>query len=309
MTTSSTAPATRHTHLLSGLDGSNLLAFMASLGALRLLELGRPTSKPRLRWEHRGVWTPILETDLSQAELVDALAAAARVMAMEPALAIGDNIKLTVGGFRDLRDRFDTAPDRTESLRWLAAFASDACVDAHSKDAHLEDTELRTMQGAGHQHFLKSIRANLAAVTPEDLEADLLAAWRYDRKGSPLRWDPADDRQHAYRWRDPSADKLGVAAGALALASAALPAFPAMPTRRGLQTTGFVPSRGGPLVTWPIWSPPMGLRVCGSLLAHHRLQDETPSRRELASLGIVDLFRSRRISVGKMRNFTPAWSP
>ena len=84
MTTPSTAHVARHTHLLAGLDGSNLLAFMASLGTLRLLELGRPASKPRLRWEHRGVWTPILETDLSQAELVDALAGAARAQCSMP---------------------------------------------------------------------------------------------------------------------------------------------------------------------------------------------------------------------------------
>lgn len=309
MTGSSAAHDARHTHRLSGLDGSNLLAFMAAVGALRLLARGRPASSPRLRWEHRGVWTPILEADLSQAELVEALAEVARATASQPALAIGDNIKLTAAEFREHRDRFEADADWAESLRWLAAFASDACPDRHSKDGLLDDTELRTMQGAGHQHFLRSIQANLAAATVEDVESDLFKPWGYNRKGNPLRWDPADDRQHAYRWRDPSSDKSGVAAGALALASAALPAFPTMPTRRGLQTGGFASARGGPLLTWPVWSPPLGLRAFGSLLAHPRLQDDTPPRRELAHLGVADIFRSRRISVGKMRNFTPAWSP
>jgi len=309
MTTPSTAHVARHTHLLSGLDGSNLLAFMASLGTLRLLELGRPASKPRLRWEHRGVWTPILETDLSQAELVDALAGAARAMAAEPALAIGDNIKLTAEEFRELRERFAAEPTRVESLRWLAAFASDGCVDRNAKDGQLEDTEFRTMQGAGHQHFLKSMRANLATATADDFESDLFGAWRYARTGAPLRWDPADDRQHAYRWLDPSGDKSGAVVGALAAAGVALPLFPAAPSRRGLRTTGFTDARGGPVLTWPVWIPPLSLRGIASLIGHPGLQQSSPPRRELASLGVADVFRSRRISVGKMRNFTPAWTP
>lgn len=309
MTTSPTTVAPRHVHVLSALDGSNLLAFMAAVGSMRLLEFECPECQPRLRWEHRGMWTPLLETTLPQDEVVQTLESAAHRMAAQPALAIGDNIKLTAEEFRDHRDRFDADADRLENLRWLAAFASDACQDRNSKEGHLEDTGFRTMQGAGHQHFLKSVRTNLASATSDDFASDLFHTWRYDRAGAPLRWDPADDRQHAYRWRDPSSDKSGAVVGALACAGAALSLFVTTPARHGLRTTGFTAARGGPLLTWPIWITPLSTRSAASLMAHPRLQEQTPSRHALESLGVADVFRSRRISVGKMRNFTPAWSP
>jgi len=52
-------------HLLRGLDGSNLLAFLAALGSLRVLTLAasRDEPPPRLGWrDEGGTWMPVLYT-------------------------------------------------------------------------------------------------------------------------------------------------------------------------------------------------------------------------------------------------------
>src|SRR5437588_536601 len=52
-------------HLLRGLDGSNLLAFMAALGTLRVLTLAasRDEPPPRLSWrDEGGTWMPVIHT-------------------------------------------------------------------------------------------------------------------------------------------------------------------------------------------------------------------------------------------------------
>jgi hypothetical protein len=309
MTSATSTAGERASHELAALDGSNLLAFMSALGVVRILAVDQPSLQPTLRWEFRSAWRPIIECGCDRAALLGILTIALQRSAGLPELRFADNIKQTPEQFRALARCAAASSERLERLAWLASFASDACVDRHSAEGMLADTAFRTMQGAGHQHFLKSIRENFAAVRAEDLEADLFGVWKYDRKGSPLRWDPADDRQHAYRWRDPSSDKPGAVVGALALAGAALPMFPTSPRQGGLLTLGFQGSREGPLFTWPVWSPALRARSLQSLLALAELQRDAPPRAALQALGVLDVFRCRRVSVGKMRNFTPAWCP
>ncbi|MBX3467379.1 MAG: hypothetical protein KF878_10855 [Planctomycetes bacterium] len=66
---------------LSGLDGSNLLAFLAALGTLRVLDGVWPERDVRLCWEERGFWTPVLtfNGEATREELVVALDEALRV--------------------------------------------------------------------------------------------------------------------------------------------------------------------------------------------------------------------------------------
>src|SRR5260370_33716917 len=45
---------------LSGIDGSNLLGYMAALGTLRVLTLAGRDSQVRMRWADRGVWMPVI---------------------------------------------------------------------------------------------------------------------------------------------------------------------------------------------------------------------------------------------------------
>ncbi|MEK6210943.1 MAG: hypothetical protein AABM64_11340 [Pseudomonadota bacterium] len=72
-----------------------------------------------------------------------------------------------------------------------------------------------------------------------------------------------------------------------------------------LETTGFRTSASrGTFWTGPIWETPIGLDDVCSLAALKDLQAETPDRPTLSARGVVEVFRSQRLTVGKFRNFT-----
>lgn len=196
------------------------------------------------------------------------------------------------------------------------------------------------MSGAGHQHFVQSMSLIADRTGPEHLDKALFHPWRYDDavEKQTLRWDPADDVRRALRWRDPSGDprrkKQGGMLGANRLAIEGLPLLPTIPVGRTLRTTGFS-GRGasGTFWTWPLWSDRLGPDVVRSLLAHsdlsalagslsidrsagvggaddaRRLSATIEARRaldHLSAIGVVEVFRSRRLTIDKFRCFTPA---
>jgi hypothetical protein len=74
-----------------------------------------------------------------------------------------------------------------------------------------------------------------------------------------------------------------------------------------LETTGFRTSGSrGTFWTWPIRETPIGLDDVCSLAALKDLQAETPNRPTLSARGVVEVFGSQRLTVGKFRNVT--WS-
>ncbi|HEY5705579.1 MAG TPA: hypothetical protein VIS96_08410 [Terrimicrobiaceae bacterium] len=172
----------------------------------------------------------------------------------------------------------------------------------------IEDTEFRTMSGAGHQHFLEFMNVLAKETTAEQLHEALFGPWRYSDSSPTMRWDPEDDRRYALRWDEPSKDPVRTVRGANLLAVAALPLFPTIPlSGRELATTGF---RGkgsrGAFITWPIWLGWLALDSIRSLISSRELQDDNASTRLLAFRGIEAVYRSQRITLGKYRNFTPA---
>ncbi len=95
--------------------------------------------------------------------------------------------------------------------------------------------------------------------------------------------------------------------GANRLAVEALPLFPVQPTASGLGTVSLTERPGeGVFFTWPIWEPAIGLDPVRSLLALKELQGNPPDRRTLRLRGVAEVFRCRRITIGKYRNFTHA---
>src|SRR5713101_2150420 len=46
---------------LSGLDGGNLLAFLAALGTLRVLTHVEPEADVRMNWLESGSWRPVVQ--------------------------------------------------------------------------------------------------------------------------------------------------------------------------------------------------------------------------------------------------------
>ncbi len=311
--------------LLRGLDGSNPLAFLAALGTLRTLTLALSDETVKMSWDqHDGAWRPRVWCSLSNdgdaliAKINDAVSQAAD----RASFTIGDNLNLPAGDFRhhllESLKKLDTAMTPTARIDadFLAAFGSDAIVN---DDGSMQDTALRTMSGAGHQHFLKFFRELVAKTDADHLRRALFLKWDYadEGRGMNLRWDPADDRRYALRWDDPSTDPSKTMRGANRLAIETLPLLPTLPTANGLATTAFA-GRGArdTFFTWPIWTPPLNADVTRSLLAgvsRLRLDEgdklNEPARRAIAeqraALGIASLFTSARITTGKFRNFTP----
>jgi hypothetical protein len=240
--------------------------------------------------------------------------------------SLGDNLTISPSAFHGLAiEQLEKANEGDASahaaLEFLAAFGTDAAYQPHAKDRSLmQDTAFRTMSGAGHQHFIKFMREIIVNTNAAHLYRTLFEPWQYqdDGRGMNLRWDPIDDRRYALRWKNPSADPPTTMRGANRLAIEALPLFPTAPNGDELATTCFR-SRKGTFFTWPIWEGELALPVVQMLLQRpvSRLgessddespvmKDETAMATQRKALGIVAVFRSQRITVGKFRNFTPA---
>lgn len=315
-----TGTDTRATIAVDGLEGHEPIGFLAALGALRGLSCARPSWRVQLFWELSGTWKARIATPAtaSREEVLDALDEFLAARPGHRALEIGDNIDLDAQRYRQLAEAASTGAHDGSSgrdrsfLEFLAAFASDALAEDTKP---LGDTAFRTMRGAGHQHFLKSMRNIASEAKREHIERALFHSWDY---GDPLRnlslrWDPSEESQYALQWGDPSKDsargKSGNMLGANRLAFEALPLFPVFPVRRRLQTTGFRGRTASDTsLTWPIWTEPVTVDVVRSILAMAELQSESPDRELLFRRGIVEVYRSQRRSTGKFRSFGPAQS-
>lgn len=292
---------------LDGLDAANPLGMLAALGALRISTLIWP--QPRLYWQQTGDgWRArlTLEDQISAAGWLEALES--RLREPEPALGIADDLTVPCQDFRRtlLMSQRAARPDARQSVDFLAALGSEAVQARVSGKPNglIADTALRTMSGAGHQHFLGFMRALMQATTAAHLEAALFHPWTYADDGPSLRWDPADDRRYALRWKEPSGDPIRTVRGANRLAIEALPLLPTAPTGTELETTGFRRRRGeGVAWTWPVWTLPVGLDTARSLLSLAALQGDKLDRRTLGVMGIAEVYRSVRLTLGKYRNF------
>lgn len=299
--------------LLKGLDGSNPLAFLAALGTLRTLTLALPDETIKMSWEqHDGAWRPRVWCSLGGDEdaVIEKVDDALSKATDRDSFAIGDNLNLRASEFRShLLKSLENVETLTDPIAridadFLAAFGSDVVAN---DDGTMQDTALRTMSGAGHQHFLKFFRELVSKTHVDHLRRTLFHKWDYadEGRGMNLRWDPLDDRRYALRWEDPSSDPVKTMRGANRLAIEAMPLLPTMPTTSGLATTAFE-GKGArsTYFIWPIWKTAISTNVLRSLLASvTRLRDDGIAS---AHLDIAVLYTSARITTGKFRNFTPS---
>ena len=297
-----------HEWLLAGLDGGNPLAFLAALGAHRTASIIWPDSKATsLRWMIAdNAWRPVLTIAgiTEKQNLLEEIYQQLRKMITQPAFSIGDDLNLTGEKYRAIAVRAQKShkEDPIES-EFLASFANEIIVE--KKKNQIENTAFRTMQGAGHQHFLKTMRALIEKTSIEQIESCLFRPWQYKDIGLSLRFDPEDDRRHALRWKEPSKDVSKTEHGANRLAIEALPLFPVQPIHDRLETTAFSTfGKSGIFFTWPIWVGALSINVIQSLLTLSSLQQERPERQALQHIGIVEVYRSQRITTDKYRNFT-----
>ena len=316
----------RCSHRLAGLEPDNLLAFLALLGTLRTLEHVRPAWRPRVAWT---VDTPPVRPTLTVATHAtedEIIAAVAEGLADLAARHDFNGLKKLELSPKEATDRLRTAVtrDRYTSDLW-AALVSDAAIHDKNKMEEAEPTPLCLMSGQGWQFFM----FRLASVPRESVppargtgrkkitigEADclreaLFEPWTRPDATFSFRWDPHEDVRYALRATDPTDSKTKETTqhGANRLAAIGLSALTVVPRSRGgtaqLAVIGGKRERGGFAFTWPVWCHPVSLAAIRSLLGHAGLD----KRNTWDALGIFELRRARRISVGKFMNFTRAES-
>jgi hypothetical protein len=302
-----------------GLRANNLVAFLAALGTLRVSTHVWPDLDPKLAWSDQGDrWSAMLRLNnaVSQDEFLAKLHSFLVAQGGAPAINIADDLTIPTPKFHTTLDNARIkagASGRTE-LDFLAAFGSDAVESkaGGKPSGNIADTAFRTMSGAGHQHFLGTMRTLIGDTTEQHLERALFTAWTYTdpMQNHSLRWDPNDDIRYALQWTEPSKDKdrqkMGSVWGAYRLAVEALPLFTTAPQADRLATTGFSDNHRDTQFTWPIWDQFIGLDTAASLVALAKLKCPSLDRAKLAKQGIQEIFRCRRITQGKFRNFTSA---
>ena len=316
-------------HRLDGLEPDNLLAFLALLGLLRSLEEVMPAWLPRVAWTvDEPPVRPLLSVAVAAGK--DAIAAAAGAGVMKLAS------RHDFGPYKDLKMSPETAEqfcsaaaggrDSYRADLWAALVSDIAVRDRNKVAREVEPTPLCMMFGQGHQHFLERLvavprepqppdrgsgRAKVSISETDCLSKALFTAWSRPDATRSFRWDPHEDVRYALRATDPTDQKTKATTqhGANRLAAVGLSALTVVPQRARAGTAHLAvlggsrdPAGGGFVFTWPIWREPASLTAIRSLLGHPGLAD--PYTR--ASLGIVELRRSRQISFGKYLNFTRA---
>ncbi|MGH8639165.1 MAG: type I-G CRISPR-associated protein, Cas3-extension family, partial [Burkholderiales bacterium] len=149
-------PSTRDAGLeLSGLDGSNPLAFLVAIGTLRVLTLGMPGSDVKLRWrKSNGAWRPAISAaeNLASDSVIDRLVNQLSTMRDHPALARWDNLSVRGDDFRAYAVESVNAATSQDRIwaDYAAAFACETTLTADRKAPVVQDTAFRTI-GGGRQ--------------------------------------------------------------------------------------------------------------------------------------------------------------
>jgi hypothetical protein len=319
-----TEPACRHR--LGGLEPDNLLAFLALLGLLRSLEAARLEWRPRTVWDlDRAPLRPVLvlaelhtPREVSEAAAVGAsqLAEVYHFSAEKQDATAQNDLNYSDAFARKLLNDAAAEDDRERADLWAALMC-----DAAARDGRIEATPLCLLFGQGHQHFLDRLMTvprtqappprgrgkNMVNLTAgETIGEALFQPWTRQDPTPGFRWDPAEDVRYALRANDPSGEKSTTQHGANRLAALGLPVLTSVPVQRGnrvrLQVLGGSFDRDFALA-WPIWSEPASLTAIRAMLTHPELING-PAK--LRHLGIEQVRRARRISVGRFMNFARA---
>jgi len=311
-----TTSANEHTDeglVLTGLDGSNPLAFLAALGTVLTAKNFCPDI--RLRWvEHEGTWRPeVCGVPDDRGEFTDRLSTSLQQLSTEP-FQIEKKMPFPAPHFREYAIRSSAEGQDRRFADFLASFGSECATNGDD----FQDTLFRMVRsgdsaGQGFLYYALKIREK----TDRDvLWRTLFSKWLYQDECFSLRWDPMEDSKYALRWGDPSKADKNTMIGANSLALEAMQLLPTAPTANRLYTTGFHSEQRTDYLTWPIWNVPVSPYVIRSLLALNMLNEmldvlnkEHSFRHRLKELGVQEVFRSRRYAPNQYyRNFSPARS-
>ena len=291
--------------VLTGIDGSNPLGFLAALGALEVATC--QAASARLRWAEEGVWRPVLGCEGADIDTLCTWIEADLVACRsEPALDLEydgkRDLKPPPGEYHRYLERLaaDASQEERRGVDWAAAFASDVIVD---NNGNTKPTALHFT--AGQQQFLKMVQELLAGIERDDIRRALCDPWHGYRQLPVMGWDATDSRAYALRASNPSTDKkLGIPAADW-LALRALSFVPVAPIGKRLHTTGCIGDWKTGAFRWGLWTVSLTRDVIRSQM---RLDLAGMSKEERNARGIGVVFRCgiRRSDQGGYGNFDPA---
>ena len=309
--------------LLSGLDGSNPLGFLAAVGTLCLLG-DTFAGSVRLGWRSvHGSWRPLLAgCGGDEREFCGTVLQALK----NAPTAVFDVGRENRNGkesnkFPFAHDRFvrelktrqgKACPSSRRDVDFLAGFGTELYPDA--KKDEFQETRFRMVRAGdsnrqGMLFYAKTIRKNIGH---RHIERALFRPWDYRDEGYSLRWDPIEDQAYALRWKDPSrsnlADGPGTMLAANCLAAESLRCFPTVAVGRRIHTTGFHRHEGrGFRFVWPIWTSMVNIETLRSLVALRALHESPLPRPALLAKGIEEIYCARRVQPNQYySNFAPA---
>lgn len=290
--------------LLTGLDGSNPLGFLAGLGVLEAMTARSLPAK--LSWRNAGGWRAVVYGADSLDDLLTLLDEDRVSCSSEPALA------LEYDGKRDLKPPPSLFADYLKSLvrssgpqsrrgvDWAASFGSDVVQD---NNGNTKPTALHF--AAGQQQYLKMAEDLAGGTTSADLREALCGPWTYSRELPVLGWDATASRDWALRASNPSKDKKTGVPGADWLAFRGLASLPVMPIGSGLRTTGCDGRWKTGRFRWGLWIVPCDLSLARSAM-RLPLAELAPLERSMRGIGVVFQCGIRRSDQGGYGSFEPA---
>lgn len=297
--------------LLSGLDGSNPLAFLAALGILQTIHSQYPAANTLMCWrKSKSSWRPVvvnnpIGTDVFCKTLEKILKDFSRA-----AYEIDNKLPFEVSKFKAnaLSTIHQGCLVCRRELDILSAFGSDAFAN---ENGIFQDTKLRMIRAgdSAGNGFLSYARTICEKTTALDIKRSLFQNWDYCDKGSSLRIDPNEDRQYALRAGDPAKAATSSMRGANRLALEGMSLMYTAPSGTSLATTGFSGFKKTVYWTWPIWEHPISVDIAKSVISSPLIQEESVKKQSLSSLGIAAVFRCRRIATSKYyNNLSPSFA-
>jgi CRISPR-associated endonuclease/helicase Cas3 len=330
----------KHEILLTGLDPSNPVGWLATLGTFRLASHVWPENHLKLGWcQASGGWRPVLfsSRQLSFDDLVSMLDQRVldlRVMfsarldrarnEMSPIGKKGerkwqDTLKYPLAAYLQFchmvtepryvqRVRATIRNNHLRPLpRWefAASWASEMSPKEHKDPAVYLVKKTFFDFTSGQQGFVEKLTTLRSHLSIDDIRSTLLGPWNYRRDAESMRWDPIDEkRQYALQAIDPSDGNKNPAISVIAanaLAAEALPLFPAIPTLRGRQAG--VPSSED-YYAWCLWENALGLDSVRALVHAAAAGIHADLR---GPFGVTQTFRATLAKSGKdYYCFTPS---
>jgi hypothetical protein len=250
---------------LPGLIASSPLSALASFGLLRVLtEAG---IQARLCFELQDDWvtqfhdTPFLNVNAVVEWLADWIE-----RRETPELSWAEDVRVAPEEFR----------------RQLKSSQDDSCVQGFLSAMAAEGVSDRTKglvkpsplyMVSGQQSFfggLKEIHNDVRKHAQKRFQEALMGPWRYEARLHSLGWDPAMERLHALRWREPAKkDRLDgprCVSGAVWLAYESMPLLPCFSVNGRARCVAFRDNDRKTEFIWPVFERPVGLGELKSLL-------------------------------------------